>query len=279
MTVRPQQLNALSRQVIGAAIAVHRELGPGLEEEDYETALSAELTASGIAHRCQVPLPVVCKDVKLDAGYRLDLLVEESLILEVKSVEWIHPVHEAQLLTYLRLAERQLGLLLNFDVPVLKQGIRRRVLGFEEEGVDVSPTTVASTQPFASAGELDDLSSRVIGAAIEVHRHLGPGLLRSAYEEALCYELSVRNLRFERRKPLAVRFRDVELPKPAEVDLLVLGELPLMIVSVVETTPLLEARLLGRLKIGGWRYGLLLNFSEKTLAGGMRRLVNPRFKT
>lgn len=271
-----QQLNALSRHVIGAAIGVHCELGPGLEEEDYEMALSAELTTSGIEHRRQVPLPVIYKSVRLDAGYRLDVLVGESLILEVKSVELIHPVHEAQLLTYLHLAERRLGLLLNFDVPVLKEGIRRRVLGFEEEGVDVSPRATVSTQPFASDREFDELSNRAIGAAIEVHRHLGPGLLRSAYEESLCYELSVRNLRFERRKPVAVRFREVELPKPAEVDVVVAGELPLMIVSVAETTPLLEARLLGQLKIGGWRYGLLINFSEKKLAAGIRRLVNPR---
>lgn len=273
--MRSQHLNTLSGHAIGAAIAVHRELGPGLEEQDYETALSAELTASGIVHRCQVPLPVVYKEVKLDAGYRLDLLLEESLIVEVKSVELIHPVHEAQLLTYLRLAERQLGLLLNFDVPVLKEGIRRRVLGFEEEGLEPTPARLPR-QPFSFGDRLDELSSRVIGAAIEVHQYLGPGLLKSAYEEALCYELSIRNLRFERRKPVAVRFREVELPKPAEVDLVVAAELPLMIVSVAETTPLLEARLLGRLKIGGWKHGLLLNFSEKTLAGGMRRLVSPQ---
>jgi GxxExxY protein len=270
-----QQLNALSREAIGAAIAVHRELGPGLDERDYEVALSAELTASGIAHRCQVALPVVYKNVKLDAGYRLDLLIEESLILEVKSVEFVHPIHEAQLLTYLRLAERELGLMLNFDVPVLRQGIHRRVLGFEEEGVDLSPRTAASAQPFKPAREFDELSNRVIGAAIEVHRHLGPGLLRSAYEESLCYELSMRNLTFERRKPVAVRFRELELPKPAEVDVVVAGQLPLLIASVAEITPLLEARLLGRLKIGGWRRGLLLNFSEKRLAAGIRRLVNP----
>jgi GxxExxY protein len=275
--MRPQHLNTLSRHAIGAAIAVHRELGPGLEEEDYEMALSKELSASGIAHRCQVPLPVVYKSVRLDAGYRLDVLIEESLILEVKSVELIHPVHEAQVLTYLRLAERQLGLLLNFNVQVLRQGIRRKVLGLEEQGVDLTPkTTDASTQPFPSGGEYDELSHRVIGAAIEVHRHLGPGLLRSAYEECLCYELSVRNLAFERRKPVAVRFREVELPKPVEVEVVVAGELPLMILSAAEITPLLEACFLGQLKIGGWRSGLLLNFSEKRLAAGIRRVVNPR---
>jgi GxxExxY protein len=173
------------------------------------------------------------------------------------------------------LAERQLGLLLNFDVPMLKQGIRRRVLGLAEEGVNVSPRKTASTQPFATGRQFDELSNGVIGAAIEVHRILGPGLLRSAYEECLCYELSIRNLVFQRRKTVAVRFCEVELPKPAEVELVVAGKLPLMIVSVAQTTPLLEARLLGQLKIGGWRYGLLLNFSEKKLAAGIRRAVNP----
>ena len=152
-----QQLNALSRQAIGAAIAVHRELGPGLEEDDYETALSAELTAIGIGHRRQVPLPVVYKGVRLDAGYRLDVLVEESLILEVKSVETIHPIHEAQLLTYLRLSEQPLGLLLNFDVPMLKQGIRRRVLGLEEGGADVSPPA-EPREPFLEDRQFDELS-------------------------------------------------------------------------------------------------------------------------
>jgi GxxExxY protein len=274
--MQSQQLNALSRRIIGAAIEVHRELGPGLEEEDYEMALSAALTAIGIGHRCQVPLPVVYKSVRLDAGFRLDILVEESLILEVKSVELIHPVHEAQLLTYLRLSELLLGLLLNFDVPMLRQGIRRRVLGFEEDGVDIVPRATVSTDPFACEHRFDELSNRVIGAAIEVHRHLGPGLLRSAYEECLCHELSVRSLGFERSQALPVRFRDIELPKPAEIDVVVEGELPLMIVSVTEITPLLEARLLGRLRIGGWKHGLLVNFSEKRLASGIRRLVNPQ---
>lgn len=273
-----QQLNALSRQAIGAAIAVHRELGPGLEEDDYETALSAELTAIGIGHRRQVPLPVVYKGVRLDAGYRLDVLVEESLILEVKSVETIHPIHEAQLLTYLRLSEQPLGLLLNFDVPMLKQGIRRRVLGLEEGGADVSPPA-EPREPFLEDRQFDELSNRVIGSAIEVHRQLGPGLLKSAYEECLCYELSAQGLSFERRKPLAVRFRDVELPKPAEMDVIVAGGLPMMVVSVSEITPLLQARLLGRLRIGNWSRGLLLNFSEKTLGAGVRRLVNPTVRS
>jgi GxxExxY protein len=269
------QLNELSYGVIGAAIAVHRDLGPGLEEPDYEAALSAELAAEGIQHVCQQPVPVIYKNVHLDAGYRIDVLVERSLILELKSVETVHPVHESQLLTYLRLSLRKLGLLINFDVPVLKDGVRRKVMGLEEPGVEIGMPGNAELRPFSTEKALDELSHQVLGAAIEVHRHLGPGLLKSAYEECLCYELSTRGLPFERSKPLAIRFRDIDLPKPAEIDLVVAGELPLMIVSVAEITPLLEARLIGRLKNGGWKHGLLLNFSEKKLGAGIRRLVHP----
>jgi GxxExxY protein len=175
------------------------------------------------------------------------------------------------------LSARKLGLLLNFDVPVLKQGIRRRVLGLEEDGMGLVAAPAGSPRPVATAGEgeFDELSNGVIGAAIEVHSHLGPGLLKSAYEECLCYELSARAIPFSRRKPVSVRFREAEFPKPAEVDVIVAGELPLMVVSVTEVTPLLEARLIAQLKHGGWTHGLLLNFGEKTLRAGIRRIVNP----
>jgi GxxExxY protein len=268
------QLNNLSRRVIGSAIEVHRELGPGLDEADYEAALSLELTASGISHRCQHPLPVVYKGVALDCGYRLDTLVEDELILELKSVAALHPIHEAQLLTYLRLSGRKLGLLMNFDVPVLKQGIRRRVLGLEENGVQFHASSATPWQQFTSDHSFDALSNAVLGAAIEVHRHLGPGLLKSAYQECLCHELSLRGIRFEREKLLTVRYRDIDLPKPAEVDIVVAGELPLTVVSVAEITPLLKARLIGRLKLGGWPFGLLLNFNVELLADGIRRLAH-----
>jgi GxxExxY protein len=272
------QLNELSYRVIGAAMAVHRELGPGLDEPDYEPALSAELAAAAIRHVCQQPVPVVYKNVRLEAGYRIDVLVEGSLVIELKSVETLHPVQEAQLLTYLRLSQRQLGLLINFDVPVLKEGIRRRVMGLEEAGAEFEARGDAELNPFNPKHALDDVSHQVLGAAIEVHRHLGPGLLKSAYEACLCYELSIRGLPFERSKALAIRFRDIELPKPAEIEVVVAGELPLMIVSVAEITPLLEARLIGRLRNAGWKHGLLLNFSDKKMGNGVRRLVNPKIK-
>lgn len=118
----------LTGKVIGAAIEVHRHLRPGLLESAYEECLCWELAQAGIALRRQVPLPVVYKGVKLDLGYRLDVVVEDGLILELKTVDALLPVHEAQLLTYLRLSGLRTGLLLNFHAPVLRDGTVRMVL-------------------------------------------------------------------------------------------------------------------------------------------------------
>ena len=121
--------DALSNRVIGLAIDVHRQLGPGLLELAYEECPCFELRQNGIGYSRQVPLPVVYKDVKLECGYRLDILVEKELIIEVKAVERLMPIHEAQMLTYLRLSGRKIGLLMNFHCTVLKDGLRRVVLG------------------------------------------------------------------------------------------------------------------------------------------------------
>ncbi|RMG56598.1 MAG: GxxExxY protein [Acidobacteria bacterium] len=118
----------LSHRIIGAAIEVHRHLGPGLLESAYEAALAREFEVRGIPFERQVPLPLVYKGTKLDCGYRLDFLVDRLVIVELKSVDELAPIHEAQALTYLRLLERKLCLLINFNVPVLKQGIKRIVL-------------------------------------------------------------------------------------------------------------------------------------------------------
>ncbi|MGH6931108.1 MAG: GxxExxY protein [Dongiaceae bacterium] len=116
-----------SDRVIGLAIEVHRALGPGLLESVYEECLCFELQANGIRFRRQAPLPVVYKSVRLDCGFRVDLIVEDILIVELKTVERILPVHEAQLLTYLRLSGLMSGLILIFYVPVMKDGIKRMV--------------------------------------------------------------------------------------------------------------------------------------------------------
>jgi len=119
---------ALSESVIGLAIDVHRHLGPGLLESAYEECLCFELLQKGIIHSRQVPLPVVYRDVRLDCGYRLDLVVDDRLVIEVKAVERLLPVHQAQMLTYLRLGNYKIGLLINFNSVQLKDGLRRFVL-------------------------------------------------------------------------------------------------------------------------------------------------------
>jgi GxxExxY protein len=119
-------------EIIGAAIEVHRALGPGLLESAYVECLCQELSLRQIPYARQVGLPVQYKGLELDCSYRLDLLVRGTVVVEVKAIEVVLPVHEAQLLTYLRLGGWKIGLLINFNVPVLKQGIRRRVLGLED---------------------------------------------------------------------------------------------------------------------------------------------------
>src|SRR6516165_3185741 len=118
----------LTEKVIGLAIEVYRELGPGLLESAYEECLSYELAQAKFCFRRQVPLPVVYKSVRLDCGYRLDVVVENRLILELKTVERLLPIHQAQVITYMKLSGIPIGLLLNFNSVVLKQGIRRLML-------------------------------------------------------------------------------------------------------------------------------------------------------
>lgn len=121
-------MNDLTEVIIGSAIEVHKELGPGLLESTYEECLCFELSERDIQFERQKILPVAYKSRRLDCGYRLDILVADTVVVEVKSIAKLEPVHEAQLLTYLRLGGWPAGLLINFNVPVLKQGIRRRVL-------------------------------------------------------------------------------------------------------------------------------------------------------
>ena len=125
-------INLLTREIISAAIEVHRELGPGLLESAYEACLVHELTDRGVSLERQKPLPVVYHGVTLDCGYRIDLLVENSVIVELKSVEVVERIHCMQLLSYLRLSGHKVGLLINFNVPVLTNGVQRIVNKFKE---------------------------------------------------------------------------------------------------------------------------------------------------
>ena len=120
--------NELTHEIIGAAIEVHKNLGPGLLESTYEECLCHELSQRGIPFERQKPIPVIYKGVKLDCGYRLDLLVADRVILELKSVETLAPIHDSIMITYLKLSEHRIGLLMNFNVQILKEGIKRLVV-------------------------------------------------------------------------------------------------------------------------------------------------------
>jgi GxxExxY protein len=124
-----QLLNNITENIIGAAIQVHKSLGPGLLESAYEACLAFEVKKRGLRVETEKALPLIYEDVKLDCGYRIDLMVEGAVVVEVKSVDAIAPIHEAQLITYLKLSGCTLGLLINFNVRVLKDGIRRFVNG------------------------------------------------------------------------------------------------------------------------------------------------------
>jgi GxxExxY protein len=126
------QVNVLTREIIGAAIEVHRLLGPGLLESVYVNCLSRELSLKKLPHKREFPLPLSYKGIRLECGYRLDLLVGDAVVVEIKSVEALTSIHDAQLLTYLKLGGWKVGLLINFNVEILRMGIHRRVLGLQE---------------------------------------------------------------------------------------------------------------------------------------------------
>lgn len=119
------EINQITEKIIGCAIEVHKRLGPGLLESAYEECLSYELRNAGFSIERQIPVPVVYKEIKLEMGYRIDILVENAVVLELKSIDAFAPVHEAQILTYMKFSNKKIGLLINFNVNLLKEGIRR----------------------------------------------------------------------------------------------------------------------------------------------------------
>lgn len=126
------EINQITESIIGAAIEVHRHLGPGLLEAAYEECLCRELNLREVPYQRQVPLPITYKGIALDCSYRLDLLVDKRVVVEIKAIESLLPIHDAQLLTYLRLGDWKIGLLINFNMPLLKDGIHRLANGLEE---------------------------------------------------------------------------------------------------------------------------------------------------
>ena len=125
--------NNLTQQIIGAAIEVHKTLGPGLLESAYQNCLFYELTQRGLHVEKEKALPIVYKEIQLDHGYRIDLLVENKIVLELKTVDYLNDVHEAQILTYLKLGEYPLGLLINFHTKLLKNGLKRYINTFSSQ--------------------------------------------------------------------------------------------------------------------------------------------------
>jgi GxxExxY protein len=122
------EINEVTKKIIGCAIEVHKNLGPGLLESVYEECLTFELGKAGLLFKRQQPTPVIYKEIKLDCGYRIDILVENMVIVELKVVDEINPVHEAQLLTYMKFSGKSIGLLIYFNVTTLKEGLRRFIL-------------------------------------------------------------------------------------------------------------------------------------------------------
>ncbi len=136
-------LNKITEAIIGASMNVHRALGPGLLESAYEACLVYDLADAGLRVEQQRPLPVIYRGVKLDCGYRLDLLVEGEVIVEIKAIEKLLPIHKAQLMSYLKLADCRVGLLINFNVEMLRNGIQRVVNNFpQENSANSAPSAV-----------------------------------------------------------------------------------------------------------------------------------------
>lgn len=125
--------NSIAREIVGAAYRIHVALGPGLLESVYQHILAADLVQRGLQVDLQRPIPILYRGLEFEIGFRADMIVEDKVIVEIKSVEAIHPVHKKQLLTYLRLTDRRLGLLINFNVNLIKDGISRVVNGLNEE--------------------------------------------------------------------------------------------------------------------------------------------------
>lgn len=260
----------ITHEIIGAAIQVHRELGPGEDEVVYEEALCIALESRGLNFQRQRPVPVIYKGRKLDCGYRMDVLVADKVVVEAKTMELVAPVHDAQLLTYLRLDDRSVGLLINFRTPVLKDGIMRRVL--ETSRHQRRPAFAAAAETQGS----EDHSGPIIAAAIEVHRELGPGLLRSTYLECFCHELSLRNQTFRRDVAVHLKFLGRALKQPGMFNLLVAG-FPVQIVAVNAVTETHKLHLAALLCQAVLPDGLLLNFNSVLLKDGIHRcFASPR---
>lgn len=253
---------------IQAAVDVHQSLGPRQNESTYERAFAARLQAAGLEVWTQVGLPLRYKQARLDCGFRVDAIVARSLVVEVKAVESLAPIHDAQVPTYLRLTEIKLGLLLNFDVAVMRQGIRRLILSSRP-----GPPTPDNTNCSPIVRGLTPLARQLWDAAGEVHQQLGPGLLPKAYETCLAYELHARRLAFRRAVQVPLDFPGAKGGETLHVPLLVDDRLPVVCLAVAELTDVHRARVRTMLRHGNWPHGLAINFNVLRLADGFRQVI------
>jgi GxxExxY protein len=178
--------NALTEKIIAAAIEVHRHIGAGLLESAYEECLCRELHLMGIPFRRQVVLPVNYKGLRLDCAYKLDILVDETVIVEIKAIEDFAPVHQSQLLTYLRLTNKRVGLLINFNVPILKNGLKRVVNRYA--GPDLTPRTSAPSA-FELASQPESLEASTTPGPLQLSAQTPP-LRVSAFRDSRSPEVS-----------------------------------------------------------------------------------------
>ncbi|MBL9184430.1 MAG: GxxExxY protein [Verrucomicrobiaceae bacterium] len=269
------EYNDLTERVIGVAIAVHRKLGPGKPEAMYEEAMHKTLLRQGIACERQVPLPLVFDGEMLDCGYRMDLIVEGVLVIELKTVTALLPIHEAQLLTYLRLSGHKVGLLINFEVMMLKDGIKRRVNGLGKE--------LAPHEPWQTSTMVAGPIGEVIHCALGVHSKLGPGLLRSTYITAMIHLVKKHFrhgdqtfARVHQNLQRSISMDGLDLEHPLEIELALEfpsgSWLPLLILSVDEISPLHEARFRSQIRLAGWERGFIFNFNAVRLKDGLRQI-------
>lgn len=258
--------NDITREIIGSAIDVHREIGPGQDEVLYEDALEVAPRSRGPSFRRQHGLPVQYKGVKLDCGFRPDFVVENTVVVEAKAVEAGHPVFGSQVRTYQRLGGWPLGLLLNFNVPVMKEGVSRFIV--EPVEFRTANDSDARETPTRST---DDLVEEVIKAAIEVHRLLGPGLLQSVYSACFRHELATAAFRFEQHRKIEAAFQGERLTHPAELELVVEGKVLAGIRTIPQVLPVHEAQLRSQMRLGKLPVSLLLNFHADRLGNDLKR--------
>jgi GxxExxY protein len=229
-------------------------------------------------------VPVVYKGTRLECGYRIDVLAENTVVVEIKAVEVFNPVHQAQLLTYLRLGGWKLGLLVNFNVAVLKDGVQRYVLGLGEEGSETAETRRAQRPETSLRDEARDcyvncgdaeaerLAREVLASVVAVQRELGPGLLQSSYEVCLCQELRVRGVEFERRREAKMSYKGQALESDT-ITLVVGGKIVVHPLAVNCVYPVHRVALLSQLRLSGYPLGFLVNFNEPRPGTGIHRVV------